>query len=119
MSMTLNLKDLARVGAQARLTEIREEQAALLTMFPELREGRQRGRKAASNGAAAAKPARKRPSMSASMRKAVGQRMKAYWAKRRAEKAANGDGARVDVTASNGTSRKSGRQGGRKQGRKK
>jgi hypothetical protein len=117
--MTLNLKDLARVGAQARLTELREEQAALLNMFPELREGGQRGRKAAPTSEATPTRARKRSSMSASMRKAVGQRMKAYWAKRRAEKAATGDGAQVHVTASNGTSRKSGRQGGRKQGRKK
>src|SRR3954470_10428993 len=103
-----NIQELARVGAQARLTEIREEQAALLTMFPELRDGRQRGRKAAANGVAAEKPTRKRPLMSAAMRKAVGLRMRAYWAKRRAEKA-NGAGEGVQADASsNVTSRKSG-----------
>ena len=119
MSMTYNLKDLARVGAQARLTEIREEQAALLTLFPELRDDRQRGRKAASNGVAAAKPTRRRPLMSAAMRKAVGLRMRAYWAKRRAEKA-NGAGEGVQADASsNGAFRKSGRKARRKQGRKK
>jgi hypothetical protein len=110
------IQELARFGAEARLNALQEEQAALLAMFPELR-GERRGRKP-SNGSApkAAPPARKRKRMSAAQRKAVGARMKAYWAAKRAEKA--GEGGQAE--AGNGaTSRKSGRKGGRKQGRKK
>lgn len=64
------------------MNEIQEEQQALLKMFPELRESG-------------------RCTMSAAQRKAVGERMKAYWAVQRASKA-NGAG-----------------EAGRKQGRKK
>lgn len=113
-----NIKELATVGAQARLTEIRDEQAALLVMFPELRGGW--ARKAAATAAPAAKT-RKRKPMSAAQKKAVGERMRKYWAARRAAKA-NGDAeaAQAEPGAANGSpSRKSGRKTGRKQGRKK
>ena len=113
-----NLQELARVGAQARLAAIQEERSALLAMFPELKEGR------ASNAATATPSApapriRKRPPMSAAQKKAVGERMKAYWARRRAEQPEGGDSAQAAVTRSNGSSRKSGRKPTRKQGRKK
>lgn len=116
--MTPNLKELAKVGAQARLNELATERDALVKMFPELKAGAKRGRKAANNGSPApAKPARKRKGMSAEARKAQGDRMRAYWAARRAEKA-GAEGAQADAS-SNGTAHKSARKAGRKQGRKK
>ena len=111
------LQELARFGAEARFKALQEEQAALLKMFPELGRGR-RGRKA-SNGDApsAAAATRKRKGMSAEARKAVGERMRAYWAAKRVEKSAGENG---QAEAGNGaTSRKPGRRGGRRQGRKK
>lgn len=66
---------------QARLQAIEEERRAIVEAFPDL--GRSSGR---SNGASAP-AARRRKGMSPSQRKAVGLRMKAYWAKRRAGKA--------------------------------
>src|SRR5829696_382200 len=77
------MHELARVGAQARLHAIYEERGAILRAFPALRTGRT---PASTNGSPA--PARRtRKGMSPAQRKAVGERMKAYWAKRRAEKA--------------------------------
>jgi hypothetical protein len=118
--MTPDLKSLAKVGAQARLNELVAERDALLKMFPELKERGRRGRKPANTAPEpAAKPARKRKGMSAAARKAVGERMKAYWAAKRAEKAAAAAGEGETASGANGTMRKSGRKAGRKQGRKK
>lgn len=80
---TLNqeqLRRLARLGAMARLEQIREEEAAIRAEFPELF-----ARATAPKGAApaAARPGRKRPAMTAANRKAVSERMKKYWAERR------------------------------------
>jgi hypothetical protein len=83
------LRQLSRMGAVARLAELRSEEAAIRQAFPEL------GRKAAaepaaraslSDGAvkAAASPARSR--MSPAARRAVSERMKKYWAERRKAK---------------------------------
>jgi hypothetical protein len=110
------LEDLARAGARARLIEIEEERVALLGMFPELRGGRAPRKATASgraNGSSPARPARTRKGMSAEARKAVGERMKAYWAAKRAEKTGKqGDtGVLADAAAP--------RKAGRKQGRKK
>jgi len=111
--MTLNVKDLAKVGAQARLTTLKEEQAALLAMFPELRDGRAMKTAAAAPSASApATKSRKRKPMSAAQKKAVGVRMKAYWAKRRAGKA-NG-ASEAGVVVSTGSPRKVGRKKGRR-----
>jgi hypothetical protein len=82
---TSQLQEFARVGAEARLKAISDEQQAILSAFPELGDGAAPGRRAASPAAA---PARKRRGMSAAQRKAVGERMKRNWAKRRAEKGA-------------------------------
>ena len=113
------LQELARFGAEARLKALQEEQAALLAMFPELGAGR-RGRRP-SNGAAPSPAARtrKRKGMSAEARKAQGERMRAFWANRRAEKAAAaGAGAQAEG-GEDARSGESGRKRGRKQGRKK
>jgi hypothetical protein len=75
------LQEYARFGAQARLQAIEEERSAIVAAFPDL--GRSSGR---TNGTSS-RSTRGRKGMSPSHRKAVGVRMKAYWAKRRGEKA--------------------------------
>jgi hypothetical protein len=72
------------VGAEARLRAIFEERAAIMRAFPDL--GRASGPGSVSVDGAAP-TGRKRRGMSPAQRKAVGKRMKAYWAKRRAERA--------------------------------
>jgi hypothetical protein len=76
---TSQLHEFARLGAEARLKAISDEHEALLRTFPELRDGAAPARR---------EPARRRRRrrMSAAERKAVGRRMRVYWAKRRAEK---------------------------------
>lgn len=81
------LRRLARLGAIARLAQLREEEAAIRTEFPEIfgRGSRASGAPAAS--ARAAGKARRRRKMSASARKAVSERMRKFWAERRKAKA--------------------------------
>src|SRR3954469_5608388 len=77
------MHELARVGAQARLRAIDEERSAILRAFPALGS---RPMSASNNGSTA--PARRTgKGMSPAQRRAVGERMKAYWAKRRGENA--------------------------------
>ena len=101
---TLNpdqLRRLARLGAVARLEQLRQEEAAIRGEFPELfgrgrREeapqqrqgGRKGGRAAAADGQGTARKRGGR-SMSAKDRKAVSERMRRYWAERRKAKAAS------------------------------
>ena len=92
------LRRLARLGAMARLEQIREEEAAIRAEFPELFAGARGGRKQARGGRAASadgadraagrRRRRRRPPMSAAARKAVGERMRKYWAERRKAKGA-------------------------------
>ncbi len=70
------LQRLARLGAQARLEELRREEAAIREAFPEL-----------FQGAAGQARGGSRRGMSAAARKAASERMKRYWAERRKEKA--------------------------------
>ena len=73
------LRRLAQIGAKARLAELESERASLLSVFPSLR------RTHAQPGAATATGRRRRRSkMSAASRRAVSDRMKKYWANRRA-----------------------------------
>jgi len=84
------LRSLALVGARARLSTLQAEVASLLATFPQLRSGRLARGGSASGDAAlrkGKKPGRKRP-MSAAEKKAVSERMRKYWAERRAGKAA-------------------------------
>jgi hypothetical protein len=67
---------LAQLGAQTRLQELQQEEAAIRAAFSELF-GHER--QVASNGGA---PPRRRR-MSAAGRKAVSERMRKYWAERR------------------------------------
>ena len=86
------LRRLARLGAMARLEQLRQEEAAIRAAFPELF-GRGRrggaGTGTASNGQArsAGGRRRRRRAMSAAGRKAVSERMRKYWAERRKAKA--------------------------------
>jgi len=79
----VELQRLARLGAQARLDELRREEATIRRAFPDLF-GRGRGRATASDMGSAAP--RRRRGMSAAARKAVSVRMKKYWAARRKAK---------------------------------
>lgn len=76
--MAIDMRTLAREGARARVAELLTELAELRSSFPELV-----GRMTMPVTA----PRRGRRSMSPAERKAVGIRMKAYWAARRKAKA--------------------------------
>ena len=90
------LRRLARMGAQKRLEELRQEEAAIRAAFPDLeqtggergsRRSRKAGRRAAAAqptaGAGKRKAKRRRAPMTAAQKRAVSERMKKYWAARR------------------------------------
>ena len=95
--MTFDLKAYARLGAEARLSELQREMDAILAAFPDLRTGARRpgGRLgttvvaavSATDGAGRAAARLKRKPMTAAQRRAVGVRMKKYWAERRKKQA--------------------------------
>jgi hypothetical protein len=75
---------LARIGAVARLLELEAEAAAIRRTFPGVK--KEQTVAPASAGPLAKPKTKKRKKMSAEARKAIGDRMKAYWAaKRQAE----------------------------------
>ena len=73
------MQQLARLGAKARLAELRIEEAAIRRAFPDLVRG------VRAPGTAPAAPKRRRKGMSAAARKAVSVRMRKYWAGRKAK----------------------------------
>ena len=77
------LRELARVGAEQALGQLRAEIIAIERAFPELRlrQGRHALRRSAKQAASRTRQ------MSAAARKAVSVRMKRYWAERRKAKA--------------------------------
>lgn len=79
-----DLRMFARLGAKARLEELRQEEAAIRRAFPDLftRGGGARAAAAPASGGAR----RRRSRMSAAARKAVSERMRKYWAERRKAK---------------------------------
>jgi hypothetical protein len=78
------LRRLARLGAMARLEQLRQEEAAIRGEFPELFG---RGRQAQSHdGEVTSGRRRRRRTMSAAGRRAVSVRMRKYWAERRKAK---------------------------------
>ena len=84
------LRELARLGAAARVQELRQEEAAIRAMFPDLFGGGPQARDAGENGAeSAATRRRRRQKMSPAVRKAVSERMHRYWAERRKAKTAS------------------------------
>ena len=88
-----DMQQYARRGAEARIQDLNDELNAIYAAFPDLRRGvtgrsGRRPRAAGTSdvaGTASAPPqgARKRRKMSAAQRKAVGERMRRYWAARR------------------------------------
>ena len=102
------MKEYARRGAELRITELNSELESIYSAFPDLRPGSRgrRGRKAVVNheeqltGSSAGPAAklikveestgggspvrRQRRKMTAAQRKAVGERMRKYWAGRKA-----------------------------------
>ena len=88
--MPIDMKALAKTGAEARIRELHEEIAEIHRAFPGIDGDRGRwgingGRPAASEPSPARR--RKRPAMTAAQRRAVGERMKKYWAERRKQQA--------------------------------
>lgn len=79
---TEQLRRLARLGAMARLDQLRQEEAAIRAEFPELFGRGAAARKATGAGGRR----RRRGNMSAAARKAVSERMRKYWAERRAKR---------------------------------
>jgi hypothetical protein len=79
------LRRLARLGAVARLEQLRQEEAAIRAEFPELF-GRGRRDNGGTTAAPAGAPRRRRAKMTAEMRKVVSERMRKYWAERRKAK---------------------------------
>jgi hypothetical protein len=83
------LRRLARLGAMARLEQIRAEEAGIRSEFPELF-GRGSRREESGSDPVAAVVAkgrrRRRRAMSAAGRKEVSERMRKYWAERRKAK---------------------------------
>jgi hypothetical protein len=78
------MRRLARLGAQARLVELKREEAIIRRAFPELfRAGTRPLTGAKAN---ADRGPRRRSRMSPAARKAVSERMKKYWAERRKAK---------------------------------
>ena len=79
-----DLLKLARAGAERRLGELQSELASLFRLFPDLR--RSRGGAPGRNAAAAGPRKRRRRAWSAAQRKAAADRMRKYWAARKAKR---------------------------------
>ena len=77
------LRRLARLGAVARLEQLRQEEAAIRSEFPELFGRGRRAAVAADEKPTKRKRARNRKPMTAAQKKAVSERMRKYWAERR------------------------------------
>jgi uncharacterized protein (UPF0335 family) len=75
------LRRLARLGAVARLEQLKEEEAAIRAEFPELFGGRRGNGRAVKE--LAPRKRRRRSAMTAAQRKEVSERMRKYWAERR------------------------------------
>jgi hypothetical protein len=92
-----DLLRLARAGASARVKELEAELQSIYRAFPDLKSG---GRtRTAANGATktAGAPTTRKRTWSAADKKAVSERMKKYWAARKAA-AAKGSKARARLT---------------------
>jgi hypothetical protein len=77
--MPIDMKALARMGAEARLATLQQEVDQIHRAFPDLLDSARSGRSTAAPDV----PAGARTSMSAAARKAVSARMRRYWAARR------------------------------------
>jgi len=77
------IQKYARMGAQARLAELNAEIVDIERAFPDLAGGRRSTRPTSIEQSSSEKRRRTRKPMSAAQRKAVGDRMRRYWAARR------------------------------------
>jgi hypothetical protein len=82
------MQSLVRAGARSRISTLMAEIEQIRRAFPDLdgapgKLGRERRQVAASDGNDAAGLKRKRRGMSPAQKRAVGERMRAYWASRR------------------------------------
>src|SRR5688572_7259545 len=87
-TLSSDIRRYALTGAQARLAELAMEMDAIRRAFPELREAGSSGARTRQSAATGGDEpitgaGRRRSTMSAAQRKAVGERMKKYWAARR------------------------------------
>jgi len=82
----IDIQRFARLGAVARLKEIEAEAAAIRKAFPGLK--RAHTASAPATPAATAKPSKRTRNVSPEVRLAAAERMKAYWAKKKAEQGA-------------------------------
>ena len=83
-----DLQRLARLGAQARLQDLKQEEVMIRRAFPELFKAGTRpvslvNRRSMDGESAAPAARRRRGGMSAAARREVSERMKRYWAERR------------------------------------
>lgn len=85
---TEHLQNLARLGARARLAELRAEMDGILKAFPDLSGASRASRRGAAARSASAPAARNQSYWSSTKRKEVSARMKKYWADRRKAEAA-------------------------------
>ena len=88
-SFSSDIRRYALAGAQARLAEIALELEAIRRAFPELRQNGSSGARTRQSTVTGGdepitRARRRRSTMPAAQRKAVGARMKKYWAARRA-----------------------------------
>jgi hypothetical protein len=84
--MTIDMRSLARQGANARLWQLETETNQLLRVFPDLRDG-DRTPLTSQDG-----PRRGRREMTAAERRSVSVRIKKYWAGRRKKNGASASG---------------------------
>ena len=78
-----DLLKLARAGAERRLGELQSELASLFRLFPDLRRSLGEAR---AGAAAGTRKRRRRRGWSAAQRKAAADRMRKYWAARKAKR---------------------------------
>lgn len=79
----LDLNELARIGAAARVEELKSELTAIYRAFPALRTRVSRAGAGETPRASSAR--RRRKPMSAAQKRVVGARMKKYWERWRKE----------------------------------
>lgn len=78
---SVDIRQLAFIGAQARLAELNAERQAILKAFPELSRGNPDGLSPAAPGTASARPSkRRRRKMSAEGRRRIAEAAKRRWA---------------------------------------
>ena len=82
------LKNLARLGAKARLDELRQEEAAIRAAFPDLFRGRPGRKPAQAKAAAGGRRRRRRGKLSAAGRAAIAAAQRRRWAAVKRQRAA-------------------------------